>query len=151
MCNITLGRTAFVKPIEHEYKSNGVPVIIDGVDIINTLCPVSKKTGMRENLLSLIRKLVNDPAKQALLYQCIAEQPVDNSQAGLDEEGKFEFCPQRLQVGTPAENAQLLDSYQAVVDLQLDSQKAAAAQQALSSQGISFDGSDKAAAAAESE
>lgn len=137
MCNISLGRK--VQPIEvKEYNLNGCPCLIDGVDIINTLAPVSKKTGMRENLLTLVRKLVNDPAKQALLYQVIQELPTDNSQANLDEASKFEFCAQRLETGTPAENEKLLDSLQYVLDLQLDAEKAAAAQQALSQNGIKF-------------
>lgn len=151
MCCIDFGRKTMTKIEEHSYNPNGVPQIIEGVDILNTLCPVSKKTGMRENFLSLIRKLVNDPAKQALLYQCIQEIPVDNSQANLDEDSKFEFCVQRLQSGTPAENALLLDSWERIVDLYKDSQKASAVQQAVNGSGISFDGSDKAAAAAETE
>lgn len=151
MCCIDLGRKTLTKIQEKPYNSNGVPQIIEGVDIINTLCPVSKKSGMRENFLSLIRKLVNDPAKQALLYQCIQELPVDNSQANLDENSKFEFCPQRLQTGTPAENAVMLDVWQSVVDLYVDSHKAVVAQKAVDGSSINFDGSDKAAAAAESE
>lgn len=137
MCNISLGRK--VQPIMvKEYNPNGCPRLIDGVDIINTLAPVSKKTGMRENLLTLVRKLVNDPAKQALLYQVIQELPTDNSQANLDEASMFEFCAQRLESGTPAENEKLLDSLQYVLDLQLDAEKAAAAQQELAQNGIKF-------------
>lgn len=149
MCYISLGRK--VQPIEvKDYNPNGCPVLIDGVDVINTLAPVSKKTGMRENLLTLVRKLVNDPAKQALLYQVIQELPTDNSQANLDEASKFDFCAQRLETGTPAENEKLLDSLQYVLDLHLDAEKAAAAQQTLSQSGIKFDGNDANAAAAAS-
>lgn len=137
MCNISLGRA--VKPIKVKgYNPNSCPVLIDGVDIINTLAPVSKKTGMRENLFTLVRKLVNDPAKQALLYQVIQELPTDNSQANLDEASKFEFCAQRLETGTPAENEKVLDALQYVLDLQLDAEKSAAAQQTLSQNGIKF-------------
>ena len=82
---------------------NGLPKLIDGAEIINALCPVSKKTGLRENPLTLIRKLINDPAKQALLQQCLVEMPVDNSQTQLTDEQRFEFCRQRLDLGTPAE------------------------------------------------
>lgn len=127
--------------VEKEFYREGAPSIIDGVDILDTLCPVSKKTGLRENPLSLIRKLVNDPAKQALLYSIIQELPTDNSQVNLDEESKFEFCAQRLQVGTPAENEELFHQFESVIDLVVDSQKAAAAKQA--AEKIAFDGSDK--------
>lgn len=116
---------------EKEFFCDGAPCIVDGVDILDILCPVSKKTGLRENPLSLIRKLVNDPAKQALLYSIIQELPTDDSQSGLDENSKFEFCAQRLNVGTPAENEVLFRHLESVIDLVVDSRNAAAAQQAV--------------------
>ena len=127
--------------VEKVFEPNGVPCIIDGVDIINTLCPVSKATGLRENPLSLIRKLVNDPAKQALLMGIIQELPTDNSQQSLDEDSKFEFCAQRLNVGTPAENEVLLQHLEKVIDLMADSEKAVKASEAANK--IAFDAPDK--------
>lgn len=92
------------------------PCVIDGVDIINTLCPVNKKTGLRENILSLLKKLVSDPAKQAKLLQCLQELPTNDSPQGVSDDILAEFCEQRLSVGTPAENAalrrQFLDVYE---------------------------------------
>lgn len=126
--------------VEKDFYRDGAPCIVDGLDILNTLCPVSKKTGLRENPLSLIRKLVNDPAKQALLSSIITELPTDNSQSQLDEDSKFEFCAQRLNVGTPAENEILMHHLESVIDLVADSQKAAAAQQA--AEKVSFVKSD---------
>ena len=129
-------------PVEEKaFEPNGVPCIIDGVDVLNTSCPVSKATGLRENPLSLIRKLVNDPAKQALLMGIIQELPTDSSQQNLDEDSKFEFCAQRLNVGTPAENELLLQHLESVIDLMADSEKAAVASQAASK--IDFNSSDK--------
>ena len=101
-----------------------LPTFVDGVDILDILCPVSKKTGLRENPLSLIRKLITDPAKQALLAQCLAEIPTDNSQNMLSEEEKFEFCMQRLQCGTPAENEVYAEHLRSVLDLAADAAKA---------------------------
>lgn len=126
--------------VEKEFYSDGAPCIVDGVDILDTLCPVSNKTGLRENPLSLIRKLVNDPAKQALLYSIIQELPTDNSQAFLDEDSKFEFCVQRLNVGTPAENDILFHHLESVIDLVSDSEKAAAVQNA--AEKVAFGKSD---------
>ena len=40
------------------------PRLIDGLDVLEALCPVSKNTGLRENMLSLVRKMINDPAKE---------------------------------------------------------------------------------------
>lgn len=127
--------------VEKAFEPNGVPCIIDGVDILNTLCPVSEATGLRENPLSLIRKLVNDPAKQALLMSIIQELPTDNSQQNLDEDSKFEFCVQRLNVGTPAENELLLQHLEKVIDLMADSEKAAAVVESESK--INFEQNDK--------
>lgn len=126
--------------VEKAFEPKDVPCIIDGLDVLNTLCPVSKTTGLRENPLSLIRKLVQDPAKQALLFSIIQELPTDNSQASIDEDSKFEFCAQRLNVGTPAENEALYHHLESVIDLVADSEKAAAAQQA--AEKVTFGKSD---------
>lgn len=88
---------------ELHYKGD-MPYLCDGVDVLDMLCPVSKVTGLRENPLSLIRKLVTDPAKQALLYQFLQEVPTDSSQSQLSDEERFDLCIQRLDCGTPAEN-----------------------------------------------
>lgn len=89
--------------LELHYKGD-MPYLCDGVDVLEMLCPVSKVTGLRENPLSLIRKLVTDPAKQALLYQFLQEVPTDSSQSNLSDEERFNMCIQRLDCGTPAEN-----------------------------------------------
>lgn len=88
---------------ELHYKGD-MPYLCDGVDVLDMLCPVSKVTGLRENPLTLIRKLVTDPAKQALLYQFLQEVPIDSSQSNLSDEERFDMCFQRLDCGTPAEN-----------------------------------------------
>lgn len=116
--------------VEKPFYRDGAPCLIDGVDILDSLCPVSKKTGLRENPISLIKKLANDPAKQALLLQCLQELPVDNSQANLPEDMKFDVVPQRLMVGTPAEQEQLLNMWSDVLDHHIDSLKAQQAAQA---------------------
>ena len=135
----------YAKPreVEKPFFRDGAPCIIDGLDVLEALCPVSEKTGLRENFLSLIRKLTGDPAKQNLLYQCLQELPVDNSQQGLDEDSKFDMCPQRLEIGTPAENQVLFDHWASIVDLYKDSQKAQAVQNVFDhKQNIDFDSAD---------
>lgn len=132
---------------EKPFYRDGAPCIVDGVELLDTLCPVSKKTGLRENPLSLIRKLAADPAKQMLLYQCLQELPVDNSQADLTEDMKFEMTPQRLMVGTPAEQQVLFDAWAEVVDLHkssIEAQKVAQAQIDNNQPAkISFEGSNE--------
>lgn len=106
------------------FVAEDCPCIIDGVDVLDALCPVSKKTGLRENPLSLIRKLITDPAKQALLGAMLQELPTDNSQSGLTDDQKFEMCFQRLSTGTPAENDVIRDNLLAIIDNFNDQQKA---------------------------
>lgn len=89
--------------VEDVFKSD-LPSLIDGADIINTLAPVSKKTGLRENILSLLRKVVSDPAKQALLQSALQELPTDSSQQNMTDEQKVEFLAMRLSTGSPAED-----------------------------------------------
>lgn len=105
------------------------PSVIDGVDIINTLCPVNKKTGLRENILSLLKKLVADPAKQALLMQCLQELPTNDSLQGVSDDILAEFCEQRLSVGTPAENAVLRQQFMDVYEHSEEIRKSLSPQQ----------------------
>lgn len=106
------------------------PCVIDGVDIINTLCPVNKKTGLRENILSLLKKLVADPAKQALLMQCLQELPTNDGPQGVSDDILAEFCEQRLSVGTPAENAELRQQFMDVYEHSEEIRKSLTPQQA---------------------
>ena len=106
------------------------PCVIDGVDIINTLCPVNKKTGLRENILSLLKKLVSDPSKKDLLLQCLHELPTNDSPQGVSDDILAEFCEQRLSVGTPAENAELRQQFMNVYEHSEEIRKSLTPQQA---------------------
>lgn len=90
--------------VEDSVFKSELPSLIDGADVINTLAPVSKKTGIRENLLSLLRKVVADPAKQALLQSALQELPTDNTQANMTDSQKVEFLAMRLSTGSPSED-----------------------------------------------
>lgn len=98
--------------VEDSVFKSELPSLIDGADVINTLAPVSKKTGIRENLLSLLRKVVADPAKQALLQSALQELPTDNSQANMTDSQKVDFLAMRLSTGSPAED----DSFRSVLE-----------------------------------
>lgn len=68
-----------VKCPQSENFTSELPNLIDGVEVLDALCPVSKKTGLRENPLTLLRKVVSDPAKARLLEMALMELPSDNS------------------------------------------------------------------------
>lgn len=102
---------------EHQFfVSKDIPCVLEGGDLLDALCPVNENTGLRENFITLARKLVNDPAKRALLMQVLQELPTDNSMSGLSDEDRFDMTPQRLNVGTPAENDELRETFWKIYD-----------------------------------
>lgn len=48
---------------EHRFCDDGVPVLIDGAEAIETLCPVSKLTGHRTNALTLLGMVTDSNAR----------------------------------------------------------------------------------------
>lgn len=100
---ISIVKSAVIQPVE-EKDVTVAPRLIDGLDIINALTPVSPKTGMRENLLSLARKLVADPQKARLLEAAIQEIPSMRSDPRCSDEDLTDTLMMRLQTGTPSEN-----------------------------------------------
>lgn len=113
---ISIGNNVVQNVVERSFVCSALPNIMDGADLIDTLCPVSEKTGLRENLLTLVRKLISNPAKQALLMPFLQQLPCDNSQSSLSDEDRFELCAQRLCTGTPAENDVLRDSLMSIFE-----------------------------------
>lgn len=93
-----------VKYPQSEIFTSELPNLIDGVEVLDTLCPVSKKTGLRENPLTLLRKVVSDPAKARMLELALMELPSDNSYQQMSDEDKVNFLMMRLDSGTPSEN-----------------------------------------------
>lgn len=65
-------------------------VVIEGTENIEILCPVNKFTGLRENPLSLIQTLSNDPVKSRALEGLFAELPTLASQGKLSNDEMFE-------------------------------------------------------------
>lgn len=66
------------------------PVVIEGVEAYDLLCPVSSVSGCRENPLSLLKSLVNDPQKSRALDMILQELPSISSPDGLDNDALFE-------------------------------------------------------------
>lgn len=128
------------KVVSDESFKSDLPNLIDGVDILDALCPVSKKTGLRENPLTLLRKVVSDPVKARLLEQSLQELPVDNSQCNLSDDDKVNFLMMRLDSGSPTENEHfrqiLLDSIDVLSPSQHEAVKSS------DSSKISFEGNE---------
>lgn len=80
------------------------PVVIDGADIIEALCPVSEFTGKRTSIIDVLSMSGLDPAKQALLGQVLQELPVDGSSRGMSDEDLLNMVVPRLASGTPSED-----------------------------------------------
>lgn len=77
--------------------------VLDGVSVINTLTPVSKLTGKRESIMSILSKVGNDPAKARLIQPLIQELPTVRSMKGTDED-RTAVLAQRLATGMPVED-----------------------------------------------
>lgn len=73
------------------------PFVIEGVEVYETLCPISKLTGCRENPLALLKSLVADPAKSRLLDSILMELPSMDNPQGLTSDDVFEQLKPVLQ------------------------------------------------------
>lgn len=80
------------------------PLVIDGVEAYEVLCPVSKLTGHRENPLSLLKSLMNDPVKSRQLDAFLQELPTIDAPKGLSDDDMVDLMMDRLSTGTPAED-----------------------------------------------
>lgn len=83
---------------------DGEKHLIDGADVYDKLCPVNKLTGCRENPLSLLSSLVNDPVRGNLLRGILDELPTIASNSQLSDDDKIDMLMCRLSTGAPAED-----------------------------------------------
>lgn len=101
--------------VKHSIVSSS-PKLIDGADVIDTLCPVNKMNGHRCSPLSLLHMITG--ANETLINQVLQELPVVWSNPDVSDADRAAFLTQRLCSGTPAENAKvqeyLLDNIDAL-------------------------------------
>ena len=81
------------------------PKLIDGADVLETLCPVNKMNGHRCSPLSLLHMITG--ANETLINQVLQELPVIWSNPDVSDADRVSFLTQRLCSGTPAENAKV--------------------------------------------
>lgn len=105
-------------PILDEKEFNDPnPVIIQGAEIFDTLCPVSKLTGVRENPLSLLSRVL-DPAKARSLDAILQQLPaMRNEDPRMSDEDALDLCMSRLETGTPAEDALVAERLASIADV----------------------------------
>lgn len=90
-----------------ENVNKDVPIIIEGADVFDVLCPVSKKTGHRENPLSLLVKVL-PPDKERLASLILQEIPsIQQENPNISDSDAIDMCVQRFSTGTPYEDQQI--------------------------------------------
>jgi hypothetical protein len=114
------------------------PVVIEGLDILDTICPFNKFTGHRDNPLSLLGLITG--ANRQLLDSVLQDLPVISSDPNMSDEDRVNYLVPRLCSGTPAEQAIVVENMMKNIDaLGLSSKKT---EQIQSDQKIDFTETD---------
>lgn len=103
--------------------------VIEGVEILDVVCPVSKFTGHRESPFKLLGKLTG--AKADVLNSVLTELPAVFSDSRLTDQDRADFMVSRLSIGTPAEDALIAERIMTDMDAISAPFKQQAAQQAV--------------------
>lgn len=108
------------KSLVDEYKGSllehdrVLPNVIEGSELLDTLCPVSKNTGRRGNPLALLGKLTG--ADSNLLNSVLQELPALRSDPRLTDEDRVNAIVERLATGSPAEDALMAERLMKDID-----------------------------------
>lgn len=92
------------------------PILIDGADVYDILCPPSSLTGNRNNPLDLLRMVLPDKENR-FLNQILQEIPTVSSDPNLSDEDRISTLTYRLASGTPAEDEIVMHSLMKVADV----------------------------------
>lgn len=91
------------------------PVLIEGLQELETLLPVSKLIGRRSDPLTLLKAQFSKDSR--LLDSLLQELPVVASDPKISDEDRFSVLAQRLSIGTPYEDEQLVQQLSKVADV----------------------------------
>lgn len=91
------------------------PVVIDGVNELETLLPVNKLTGRRADVSTLLSMQFSKDSR--LLQQIFTELPVVQSDPNISDSDKFDVLVDRLSTGTPYENEVMMHKLADVADV----------------------------------
>lgn len=94
-----------------------LPTIIEGAEVYDCLCPVSKKTGHRENPLSLLVKVL-PPDKERLAASILQVLPsIHQEYPDISDGDAIDLCVDRLSSGSPYEDGLVRDALMNVADV----------------------------------
>lgn len=85
------------------------PRVIEGLDILKQVCPVNPLTGKRASILEALGSVTADPKKRYLVDDLIRELPTIRNNPDLDDEGRIMALAERLETGTPSEDARVAE------------------------------------------
>lgn len=111
--------------------------VIDGADVYDILCPVSKLTGFRENPLQLLSRVL-DPARARLVDSVLQELPTMKDEGNkISDSDALDMIMDRLSIGSPSEDALMRQKLSGMLDVLLPSDVRQEVEQR-----IEFEGSD---------
>lgn len=105
-----------VRHIERDYSH--LPHVLEGADVLDTLCPVSAETGQRENALSLLNKVL-DPRHQYLADSILQTIPSINDPQGISDDDALDMIVSRFDQGSQYDNQLLRDNLAKTLDVLL--------------------------------
>lgn len=91
------------------------PAVLEGKQELETLLPVSKLTGRREDPLMLLKMQFSKDSR--LLDALLQELPVVKSDPNISDDDRFSVLASRLSTGTPYENEQLVKQLASLADV----------------------------------
>lgn len=95
---------------------NESPIVIEGADVYDIMCPSSSLTGNRSNPLDLLRVALPDKDYR-FLNQILQEVPSISSDPSLSDEDRINLLTYRLSSGTPAEDEIVMHQLMKVADV----------------------------------
>lgn len=108
-------------------SASHLPKVIEGLDVLDTVSPISKETGQRENALSLLTKVL-DPKYHSLMDSIMQNIPAVNERPDIDDESALDMLVDFNRFGTPYERDLVHDRLISTLDVLLpkrEQQKAA--------------------------
>lgn len=103
----------WAKPL-NVVNDDSEPRLIDGVEILDTICPVSRLTGHRTNPLTLLGAVTDGNAR--LLQSVLAELPAVKSDPRVSDDDKLDLLVSRLDTGTFADMDAVRDALASISD-----------------------------------
>ena len=97
------------------YPSTDYPLVLDGAKEIETLLPVSKFTGKREDTLSLLYSVLDKDSR--LVDRILQEIPTIQSDPNISDSDRLQVLAYRLTNGTLYEQDKLVDKLAKVSDM----------------------------------